>query len=54
MRKKNRIVILIATALMLPGALMMLISMSGGLGIATPPRPEGPCYFLPTTVLCTR
>ena len=42
MKKKSRFVIILASALILPFALMMLIAMSAGRN-TIPPRPEGPC-----------
>ena len=43
MKKKSRFVIILALALILPAAMMMLLSMSAGVRNATPPGPEGPC-----------
>ena len=43
MKKKNRLVITLALAFLLPVAMMMLIAMVGGKRDAAPARPEGPC-----------
>ena len=43
MKKKSRLVILLAMAFILPIALMMVIAMSGAGYNVIPPRPEGPC-----------
>jgi hypothetical protein len=43
MVKKSRFIIILVLVLVIPVTIMMLISMSGGLGSVTPPRPEGPC-----------
>jgi hypothetical protein len=43
MKKKSRLVLLLATAFLLPVAMMMVIAMSGVVRSVTPARPEGPC-----------
>jgi non-reducing end alpha-L-arabinofuranosidase len=43
MKKKNRLIIILVLALLLPANLMMLIAMSGVERNAVPARPEGPC-----------
>ncbi len=43
MKIKKRFVVILLLALILPGAMMMLIAMSGGERYAVPSRPEGPC-----------
>jgi len=43
MKKKSRFFVILALALLLPVAMIMLISMSGAGRFVTPPRPEGPC-----------
>jgi non-reducing end alpha-L-arabinofuranosidase len=42
MKKKNRFLIILVMALILPVAMIMMMSMSG-VGRITPPRSEGPC-----------
>ena len=43
MKKKSRFIVILTLALILPVAMIMLISMSGAGRYVTPPRPEGPC-----------
>jgi hypothetical protein len=43
MKKKSRFLVILTLALLLPVAMIMLISMSGAGRKAAPPRPEGPC-----------
>jgi hypothetical protein len=43
MKKKNRFLIIISLAFILPVAMMIMMSMSGVGHIAPPARPEGPC-----------
>ena len=43
MKKKSRLLVILAMAFILPVAMMMLIAMSGSVRNVTPPRPEGPC-----------
>ena len=43
-KKKNRLIVVLTLALLLPVALMAVISIVGvGCNVVTPPRPEGPC-----------
>ncbi len=44
MKKKSRFLVILSLALILPVAMMMLISIVGaGCNVVAPPRPEGPC-----------
>ena len=43
MKKKSRLVVILAMAFILPVAIMMLIAMTGVVRNVTPLRPEGPC-----------
>ncbi|HQG62829.1 MAG TPA: arabinofuranosidase catalytic domain-containing protein [Bacteroidales bacterium] len=43
-KKKNRLLVVLALALIMPATMMMVISIVGaGCNVVTPPRPEGPC-----------
>ena len=43
MKKKNRFLVILSLALILPVAMMIMMAMSVVGRNATPPRPEGPC-----------
>ena len=43
MKTKNRFIVILALAFILPAIMIMLLAMSGLVHNATPPRPEGPC-----------
>jgi hypothetical protein len=43
MKKKSRFLVILALALILPGAMIIVMAMSGVGRNAAPPRPEGPC-----------
>lgn len=48
MKKKSRLLITLSLALVLPAAMMILVSMSGMSRYASAPRPQGPCDIYTT------